>query len=186
MKIKIKLNRILFQAALLIVFLFTGNIFSQALIRVNRLWGEVTENGGNKGVQYTNGDLNLFADYNAYGCRFQGTEGFFSGFVCVATDNWNGATAVFSPVEKDQTDGRVISSLTNFARYSNPTYTITSEGVTTTPPSNDLGGAVIDATKCIGTSDQTVEVTNKYSCGITLERKVLAWGQNLDNNYYNV
>ena len=183
MKIKIKLNRILFQAALLIVFLFTGNIFSQALIRVNRLWGAVTENGGNKGVQYTNGDLNLFADYNAYGCRFQGTEGFFSGFVCVATDNWNGATAVFSPVEKDQTDGRVISPLTNFARYSNPTYTITSEGVTTTPPSNDLGGAVIDATKCIGTSDQTVEVTNKYSCGITLERKVLAWGQNLDNNY---
>lgn len=183
MKIKIKLNRILFQAALLIVFLFTGNIFSQALIRVNRLWGEVTENGGNKGVQYTNGDLNLFADYNAYGCRFQGTEGFFSGFVCVATDNWNGATAVFSPVEKDQTDGRVTSPLSNFARYSNPTYTITSEGVTTTPPSNDLGGAVIDATKCIGTSDQTVEVTNKYSCGITLERKVLAWGQNLDNNY---
>jgi hypothetical protein len=183
MKIKIKLNRILFQAALLIVFLFTGNIFSQALIRVNRLWGEVTENGGNKGVQYTNGDLNLFADYNVYGCRFQGTEGYFSGFVCVATDDWNGATAVFSPIEKDQKDGRIISPLVNYARYADPTYTITSEGVTTTPPSNDLGGAVIDATKCIGTSDQTVEVTNKYSCGITLQRKVLAWGQNLDNNY---
>ena len=183
MKIKIKLNRILFQAVILMVFLFTSNLFSQALIRINRLWGEVTENGGNKSVQYSAGDLNLFADYDAYGCRFQGTEGFFSGFVCVATDNWNGATAVFSPIEKDQTDGRVVVPLTNYARYADPTYTVTSEGTITTPPANDLGGAIVDPNNCIGTSDQTVRVTNKYSCGIALQRKVLTWGQNLDNNY---
>jgi hypothetical protein len=184
MKIIIKLNQTLaIRAALLMIFLFSGTLFSQALIRVNRLWGEVTENGGNKGVTYTNGDLNLFADYDAYGCRFQGTEGFFSGFVCVATDNWNGSTAVFSPVEKDQTNGRVVSPLVNYARYADPIYTVTSEGKTTAPPSNDLGGATVDPAKCVGTSDQTVEVTNKYSCGITLQRKVLTWSQNFDNNY---
>lgn len=180
----IKLNRALVVGTMvLMIFLFSSNIFSQALIRVNRLWGEVTENGGNKGVTYTNGDLNLFADYDAYGCRFQGTESFFSGFVCVATGNWNGNPAVFSPIETDQPNGDVVVPLENYARYADPTYTLVSNGQTTTPPSNDLGGAIVDPSKCIGTSDQTVSVTNKYSCGVTVQRKVLAWGQNQDNNY---
>jgi hypothetical protein len=184
MKIKIKLNQTLAVNAIFLLIIFLANdVFSQALIRDNRLWGEVTENGGNKGVTYTNGDLNLFADYDAYGCRFQGTEGFFSGFVCIATDKWNGSTAVFSPIEKDQTNGQVVSPLENYTRYADPAYTITSGATTTSPPSNDLGGADIDPSKCIGTSDQTVMVTNKYSCGVTVKRKVLTWGQNLDNNY---
>ena len=184
MKIIIKLNQtLIIRVTLLMIFLFAGNVFSQALIRVNRLWGEVTENGGNKGVTYGNGDLNLFADYDAFGCRFQGTEGFFSGFVCIATDNWNGNVAVFSPIDKGQPNGQVVSPLQNYARYADPNYNITSEGKTTPPPSNDLGGAVIDPSKCIGTSDQTVLVTNKYPNGVTVQRKVLAWGQNLDDNY---
>ncbi len=184
MKIIKKINQTpVIRAALLIIFICAGNVFSQALVRVNRLWGEVTENGGNKGVNYTNGDLNLFADYNAFGCRFQGTEGYFSGFVCIATDNWNGNQAVFSPIDKSQPNGKVVSPLTNYARYADPNYTIISEGQTTTPPANDLGGATVDPSNCIGTSDQTISVTNKYPNGVTVQRKVLAWGQRLDNNY---
>ena len=184
MKFKIKLNRIpMIRAILLFIFLFGGNVFSQALIRVNRLWGEVVDNGGNKGITYDASNLNLFADYNAFGCRFQGTEGFFSGYICIATDNWNGNNAVFSPIESDQPSGNIVVPLENYARYANPTYTVTSAGQIATPPSNDLGGATVDPSKCIGTSDQTVTVTNKYSCGITVQRKVLAWSQNLNNNY---
>ncbi len=184
MKIIIKLKRMnIIRMAFIIALFSAGNILPQALVRVNRLWGGVTENGGNKGITYNAANLNLFADYSAFGCRFQGTESFFGGFVCVATDNWNGAPAVFSPVEKDQTNGKVVVPLENYTRYVNPNYTITSGGNTATPPGNDLGGAIVDPTKCIGTSDQTVTVTNKYSCGITVQRKVLAWGENFDNNY---
>ncbi len=184
MKIIIKLNQtFIVRAVFLMIFLLAGNVFSQALVRINRLWGEVVENGGNQGITYNASNINLFADYNAFGSRFQGTEGFFSGFVIIATDNWNGNTAVFSPIEKDQPDGNVVKPLENYTRYVNPTYTITSGGKVTTPPGNDLGGAVVDPTKCIGTSDQTITVTNKYSCGVSVERKILAWGQNLDNNY---
>jgi len=185
MKIIIKLNKILvIQAVFLMIFLFASNIFSQALIRVNRLWGEVAENGGNKGITYNVSNIDLFADYGAYGCRFQGTEGFFSGFICVATDNWNGNVAVFSPIEKDQPNGDIVKPLENYARYNNPIYSIISGGNTTMPPANDLGDAIIvDPSKCLGTSDQTVTVTNKYTCGVTVQRKVLAWSQNLDNNY---
>ncbi|HKJ80846.1 MAG TPA: hypothetical protein VJ954_02385 [Ignavibacteriaceae bacterium] len=182
MNFAFKLNRIL--TAVLLAFLFTINLFPQeALIRVNRLWGEVEENGGNRGINYNASNLNLFADYNAYGCRFQGTEGFFGGFVAVATDNWNGVPAVFSPIESDQSNGKVIIPLENYARFSNPLYTVTTGGNTTTLPSNDLGGAIVDPSKCIGTSDQTVTVTNGYSCGITVQKKVLAWEENLNNNY---
>ena len=181
MNFAFKLNRIL---TVLLAFLFTSNLFPQeALIRVNRLWGEVEENGSNRGINYNASNLNLFADYDAFGCRFQGTEGFFGGFIAVATDNWNGAPAVFSPIETDQSNGKVIKSLENYARYSNPLYTVTTGDNTTTLPSNDLGGAVVDPSKCIGTSDQTVTVTNGYSCGITVQKKVLAWEENLNNNY---
>ena len=184
MKMKIKINRInLIRTAFIIAFFSVSNLFPQAFIRVNRLWGGVTENGGNKGITYNASNLNLFADYGAYGCRFQGTESFFGGFICVATDNWNGKSAVFSPVEKDQPNGNVVAPLQNYTRYPNPNYTITTGGVTGAPPQNDLGGAVVDAAKCIGTSDQTVTVTNKYSSGITVQRKVLTWGERLDNNY---
>ena len=184
MKFITKLNRtFVLYLTLVMIFLFTSDIFSQALIRVNRLWGEVVESGGNRGINYTNGDLNLFSDYGAYGCRFQGTEGFFSGFVIVATDNWNGDVAVFSPVESDLPDGQIVEPLENYSRYANPNYTITSEGEVTTPPGNELGGAIVDPSKCLGTSDQTVTVTNQYTNGITVQRKVIAWGQNLDNNY---
>lgn len=182
MKFVSKSNRIL--TAVLLALLFTANLFPQeALIRVNRLWGEVEENGANRGINYNASNLNLFADYDAFGCRFQGTEGFFGGFICIATDNWNGAPAVFSPIGTDQSNGKVIKPLENYARYANPIYTITSGGNTNTPATNDLGGAVVDPSKCIGTSDQTVTVTNGYSCGVTVQKKVLAWGENLDNNY---
>ena len=184
MKFITKLNRtFVLYLTLVMIFLFTSDIFSQALIRVNRLWGEVVESGGNRGINYTNGDLNLFSDYAAYGCRFQGTEGFFSGFVITATDNWNGNVGVFSPVESDLPEGKVVEPLENYSRYANPNYTVISGGVTTMPPGNELGGATVDPSKCLGTSDQTVTVTNEYTNGVTVQRKVIAWGQNLDNNY---
>ena len=180
----INLHRnIILRTALLLTLFFTSSVYSQ-YVRVNRLWGAVSADGGNKGVSYGASNLNLFADYDAYGCRFQGTEGFFSGFVAVGMDNWNGKPAVFSPKDKSLPNGKIVTPLANYARFANPAYTVTSSGTTTTPPINDLGtGAVVDATKCIGTSDQTITVTNGYACGVEVERKILAWSQHYHNNY---
>lgn len=185
MNIKILLEQTFIRISFLVTVFLVNSLFAQndALIRVNRIWGAVAANGGNKGISYGASNLNLFADYGAYGCRFQGTEGYFGGFVAIATDNWNGKPAVFSPIGKDQPNGKIITPLKNYVRYGDPDYSVTSQGVTTLPPKNDLGNAIIDPSKCIGTSDQTVTVTNKYSCGVSVEKKVLAWSQQYHDNY---
>lgn len=182
----INTNRmIILRIILLFTFFIVSNINAQdPFIRVNRHWGGVAADGNNKGITYNNTNLLLFADYGAYGCRFQGTEGFFGGFITVGMDNWNSKPAAFSSRGKDIPNGKIVVPLTNYARYDNPTFTVTSAGKTTTPPKNDLGGGIkIDPSKCIGTSDQSVVVTNGFSCGVEVEKKVLAWSQQYHDNY---
>lgn len=177
----------LLRAMFLLTLILTGSIFAQN-VRINRVWGAVSAAGNNKGITYGGSNLNLFADYGAFGCRFQGTEGFFGGFVGVAMDNWNGnKSATFVPIDKFQPSGVIKTPLVNYTRYANPVYTVTSSGTTSTPPANDLSPlTATDPAKCIGTSDQTITVTNTYYKGnvdIDVTRKILGWSQNYHNNY---
>ncbi len=177
---------LLVRVTMLLTVVLAGPLWSQndPYIRVNRVWGGVSSNAGNKGITYGSSNLNLFADYGAYGARFQGTESNFGAFTLIGTDNWNGKPAVFSPIATDQPAGNIVTALTNFARYANPAYTITSQNITGTPPKNDLGTVVVDPTKCIGTSDQTVVVTNGYvTPNLQIQKKVMAWTQQFHDNY---
>ena len=174
------------RVTLFIALFFANSIYSQSdpYIRVNRLWGGVSSDGGNKGITYGSSNLNLFADYGAFGARFQGGESYFGGFVAIGTDNWNGKPAMFSPIAKDQQAGNIVTPIVNYTRYANPNYTVISQGKTTTPSKNDLGSVTVDPSKCIGTSDQTVVVTNGYvTPNLQVQRKVLAWTQQYHDNY---
>jgi hypothetical protein len=177
---------ILLRVMVFLSFCVVAPLYSQTdpYIRVNRIWGGVASNGGNKGITYGSSNLNLFADYDAYGARFQGNESYFGAFTIIGTNNWNGKTAVFSPLATDQAQGNIVTPLVNYARYASPNYTITSQGLTGTPQKNDLGSVVIDPSKCIGTSDQSVIVTNGYvTPNLQIQKKVLAWTQQFHDNY---
>lgn len=172
----------------LIIFILAGSLELTAQdkivnVQVNRFWGGVSEQGSK--TSFTHPNLTLFADYDAYGARLQGNETYFGGFIAVACQNWtdaNGKTypfAVFSPTNSYMPSGKVITPLQNYVRYPNPAYNVEQKNIP--PIVTNLG--TVDATKCVGTSDQSVIVTNEYACGVQVQRKILAWSQQNHDNY---
>jgi len=180
-------QRLMLLRVMIFLSLFgSGTLYAQTdpYIRVNRIWGGVAANGGNKGITYGSSNLNLFADYGVFGARFQGGESYFGANTLIGTNNWNGKPAVFSPLAIDQPQGNIVVPLVNYTRYANPNYTIVSQNITGTPSQNDLGTVVVDPSKCIGTSDQSVIVTNRYvTPNLQIQKKVLAWSQQFHDNY---
>jgi hypothetical protein len=176
------------------IFIVTSTAFPQnnAIIKVNKFWGAVNEAGAgvSAGAIVINGPY--FADYNVYAERASGNESFFGGYITLATTNWTDpssnliAKAVLPPVNKLMSTGDVVKPLENYTRYSNINYQIYNADNSTYigQPEIDFGyNHAVDASKCIGTSDQTVTVTNEYACGVQVERKVLAWSQQDHDNY---
>lgn len=184
-----KTNRILsIRTAFLITLLFAFGIklSSQDKIvnfQINRYWGGVSEQGAKTSFSHPN--LKLFADYAAYGARLQGGETNFGGFITITQINWtdpNGIvidTAVFTPSNSYLPNGKVISPLEYYVRYNNPTYNVEQKDIG--PIITDLGA--VDPSKCIGTSDQSIIVTNEYANGIQVQRKILGWSQQCLDNF---
>jgi hypothetical protein len=166
-----------------------GTLYSQSnpYVRMNRMWGGVAANGGNAGISYGASNLYLFADYGAFGARFQGGEGYFGAYTLIGTNIWKGTgmPAVFSPLATDQQNGNIVTPLVNYTRYANPNYTVVNAvGATVAQPANNLGTVVVDPSQCIGTSDQSIIVTNGYvTPNIQIQKKVLAWSQQFHDNY---
>ncbi|HEX9934774.1 MAG TPA: hypothetical protein VGB38_06205, partial [bacterium] len=162
-----------------------------ATIRVGRFWTAITDNGYRGNVSYTSGFFPN--DYNILGMRGQYEmanvgSGFQIGTVLFTnpyeTDPLKqiDTVAIYGLVNNYFKNGKINKPMTNFVRYpyvpqtiSNPTktQTITAPEFGTVDPSKFLGG----------TFDQIVEVENEYVFGITLERKIMAWGQGFNDNY---
>jgi hypothetical protein len=176
-----------------ILFFTSSLIYAQtANIRVNRYWGSVNAAGTNTQVNYGATDLNLFADQGAYGMSLQANETYFGGHVALICSNWkdnkDGSIvpyALFPAQSVRQVNGLdIVVPLANYLRYASPidsVYYQTSKVKLSSPNFGEK--AVVDPSKCIGTSDQTVTTTNKYFNDVTVARKVLAWGQQLNDNY---
>ena len=163
-----------------------------ALVRVNKFWGSVNSRGLNTAATFQATDLNTFADQGAIGMRLMGNESHFSGYITLACTNWKDATAgtvipkaIFPVVNKYQTSGLdVVTAMTNYLRYASPVDSVYYQSSKLKLPSPNFGTpSAVDPTKCVGTSDQTVTVTNKFVNGVTVTRRVLAWGQKLHDNY---
>jgi len=188
-----KLLNFAFQV-IIISFIVTTSTLPQnnAIIKVNKFWGAVNEIGAgvSAGPIIINNDY--FADYNVYAERASGNESFFGGYITVATTNWTDpssnliAKAVFPPINNLMTLGNVVTPLENYIRYGNIDYQIfnSDDGSYVAQPNIDFGyNQVVDPSQCIGTSDQSVTVTNEYACGVQVQRKVLAWSQQNHDNY---
>ena len=188
---RIRTKRIfIIRMVILITFLLAADsqLMAQDVIKnfaINRYWGGVSEQGSKTNFNWTNDNLGLFADYAAYGARLQGAETNFGGFIAITQTNWtdpNGKvinTAVFTPTNSYLPNGKVISPLEDYVRYNNPVYTVENKDIG--PIITDLG--TVDPSKCIGTSDQTMIVTNDYANGIEIQRKILGWSQQFHDNY---
>ncbi len=177
------------RMVVLITFLFIGSfqVFAQDKIenfQINRFWGGVSEEGAKTNFGHNN--LGLFADYSAYGDRLQSNETTFGGFIAITQTNWTAPDgkvipyAVFSPTSPTYLpNGKVIKPIESYLRYKNPEYNV--EQTNIGPIISNLG--TVDPSKCIGTSDQTITVTNEYVNGIQIQRKIIGWSQQFNDNY---
>lgn len=176
----------------LILCLASSPVLAQtANIRVNRYWGSVNANGFNTQVNYSATDLNLFADQSAYGMSLQGNESYFSGNIALTCTNWKDTNGVvipyvlFPPQSVRQRNGLdILVPMANSVRYSAPVDSIYYQSSKFKDPSPNLGSTVVvDPARCVGTADQSVTVTNRYFNGVTVARRVLAWGHKPHDNY---
>jgi len=187
-------NRIITRRILLIrtvilitvLFAFGAKLSAQDKIvnfQINRYWGGVSEE--NYKTSFGHPNLGLFADYSAYGARLQGAETNFGGWITITQSNWTNPDgkiipyAVFTPTNNYMPNGKVVVPLKDFVRYHNPIYTVEQKDIG--PIVTDLG--TVDPDSCIGTSDQSVTVTNEYVNGIQIQRKILGWSQQFHDNY---
>lgn len=174
-----------------IILFMTSLIYAQtANVRVNRYWGSVNASGTNTQVNYGSTDLNLFADQSAYGFSLQSNESYFGGFVTLLHRNWTDPTgasipyALISPQNIHATNGLTSTSYSNYLRYASPTDSVYFQAMRSKLPTPNFGStATVNPAGCIGTSDQSVIVGGKYYNGITVTRRVLAWGQKSHDNY---
>ncbi|MBO8129893.1 MAG: hypothetical protein H0Z29_00060 [Candidatus Marinimicrobia bacterium] len=173
---------------------FILNLYSQnfCYLRLNKYWGSVNSIGTNTGTSFSASNLYLFADQDAVGCRLNGEESCFGGYVTLACTNWKNPVtgeiiekAIFPPVNELQPNGlEVIEDLANYIRYEPPVDSIYYQDTELQLPQPDFGMVVdVNPEKCIGTSDQTVMVKNKYVNGVILTKRVLSWGNNKHDNY---
>lgn len=180
----------MFAAFLAFGVLTIGNA-QTAFIRANKYWGGVDAKGQNSAITYSAADLNTFADMGAVGVRLNGTESNLAGYVTVACRNWRNPStgdvipyAVFPPVNSLQPNGKIVTPMANYVRYASPVDSVYYQASKYKLSAPNFGtGATVDPANCIGTSDQTVTVTNEYICGVQVTRKILAWSQQFHDNY---
>jgi len=176
-----------------LILLFTAALVSAqtANIRVNRFWGSVNATGINTPTSYSSTNLNLFADQSAYGMSLQGDETYFSGEIILAFSNWKDTDGtvipnVICPVTNvKQPNGlEILEPMKNYLRYGSPVDSVYYQSRGFELPTPDFGkDPIVDPAQCFGSSDQTVSVTNKYFNGLTVTRRIIAWGQKSNDNY---
>lgn len=188
-------NKAVRAANLILVLLFAVSLATaqQALVRSNKFWGGVNADGLNTGITYSAADLNTFADQGAVGLTLNGNESNCTGYITIACTNWidttGGATtnvpfAVFPPINTRQPNGKIYIPMKNYVRYASPVDSVYYQSTKSKLSTPNFGtGATVSPSNCIGTSDQTITVTNEYYNRVRVTRKVLAWSQKFHDNY---
>jgi len=174
-------------AALFIVVVATRNGWSQtkpelvtAMIKLGHVWGGVKANGDKGTFSYGSFFPN---DYDIVFNRGQDLDAWAGSGLRLAATNWYGPdslhkVAVYGPTNEYQSDGRVVRSLTNYVRHNYPLQTIDFKTV-----DMPLFGTYDRSQFGAETYDQIVEVTSYNVLGVNIHRKILAWSQNLNDDY---
>ena len=200
-KLKLILQRFLLLLVIAILVYPIDKIEAQqktATMRVGHFWASVTDNGYRGNATYTAGFFPN--DYDIIGMNAQYLMANQASGFLIATKMFNNpyktdpvlypkgpvdTTAVYDLVNDFLKNGLIRTPLTSFMRYKYPTQKIVNPTSTQTVPlkTEDWGG-VYDPSKFTGgTYDQIINVTNEYVYGITVNRKVLGWSQNFNDNY---
>jgi len=154
-----------------------------AVMRVNRIFSGVVDNGGQGDFNYSGGWFP--ADYDCIGCGMREELGIAvtGGSIITMARNWKNPKtgdiipyAVIKPSD-NLSLGEVTEPIENYIRYSYPQLKIDWTDYTL----NDFG--VVDHTKLVGTSDQTVTVTYRNDMGVEIKRTIFAWGQQYHDDY---
>lgn len=181
--------------ALLAVFILPSesvNAQNIARIKMGRLWIGVTDNGASgsnfAAPSFFPNDYDITIMRGQYrqanvGAGFQiATKYFFNSFESDTTKQ-NDTISVFDLV--DQTyfpNGRKVEvPMKSFVRYK-----YTNQDIVGTSNKYDVydSKTKYDPTQFSGgTYDHIIDVTNRYIYDITVRRKILAWGQNYNDNY---
>ena len=150
------------------------------VIRANRVWCGIVENGGTGNFDYVSGWFP--ADYNAMGPSLADGSSMTGSNIIMATTSWTDPDgvlipkAVIRPVDVYPT-WSVDIAMTNSIRWGYPRSVLNFDDITT------ADWAEVSPEKLVGTSAQTAEVTTTNSFGVQIHRKVFAWGQPFHDNY---
>ncbi|MBX3009673.1 MAG: hypothetical protein KF816_16740 [Melioribacteraceae bacterium] len=188
------IERLLLLLLIILFIIPTSMVHSQniARMKMGKMWIGVTDNGSSgsnfAAPSFFPNDYDLTIMRGQYrqanvGAGFSiATRYFFNSF---ETDplRQNDTIAVFDLI--DQTyfpNGRKVEvPMTSFVRYP-----YTAQNIVGSKNTYDVYDAKtrLDPTKFSGgTYDHIVEVTNRYIYDITVKRKIMAWGQNYNDNY---
>ncbi|MFC1481734.1 hypothetical protein ACFL6E_05770 [Candidatus Neomarinimicrobiota bacterium] len=150
------------------------------LMRANRVWCGIVENGGTGNFDYEGGWFP--ADYNTMGPSLADGSSMTGSSIIMATTSWTDPDdvlipkAVIRPVDV-YPNWSVDVPLTNRIRWGLPRSTVNSENITM------ANWAEVEPESLIGTSAQTAEVTTTNSFGVEIKRKIFAWSQQFHDNY---
>jgi hypothetical protein len=167
------------------------------LFKVNRVWSVVMANGDNSPSWVTPSLSTFFPnDYDILWYKGQTNEAFTGSGFRMGCINWaappvklpNGtiktdsiySAPVFGPLSSDfLPSGKVLARLSSYARYPYTKYTIVNGSTVNLPNWTN-----VDATKLTGgTYDQLAQVTSLNVIGMKVNRKIMGWSQNLNDNY---
>ncbi len=153
-----------------------------AIIRVNRVFGGVKDDGGVS--QFNFGSSWWTADYDNQGSSMENGDGVTGSYITMAATNWTAPDgklipkAVIRSIDVyPMTPSIVTKEMTNHVRWDLPMYKVNGTSVQI----SSLG--TTDPSKMTGTSDQVVTVTGKNAMGVEIQRKLFAWSQNFHDNY---
>lgn len=152
-----------------------------AMIKTGRVWCGIKANGDKGSFSYGSFWPN---DYDIIFHRGQEWDAWAGAGFRLATTNWYDpndslyGVAIYGPTNEFQITGKVVEGLTNYVRYNYPNLTIDFTSVDL-PTFGTCDPSKFGATTC----DQIVEVTTYNILGVNIHRKILAWGQNLNDDY---
>ena len=179
-KNKLRLGSMILLVNLFMVVTSLTSLNAQNVMRINRVWCGIVDNGGPGSFEYSN--FNWPADYNCIGPTMQEGFAMTGSNITTACRNWLDPNDVLWPKGATRTrDGYDIATVTeplvNSIRVGYPTLINDFEDATL----NDW--AVIDPSAMVGTSDQTATVTYVNAMGVEIKRTIFAWSQKFHDNY---
>ena len=155
---------------------------AKALVKMGHVWCGVTANGDKANFDYRAGFFPN--DYDIIGVRGQYQDAWAGAGFKLVTTNWVDpidtlhAVAMYGPTNEFMPQGKVIVPMTNYIRYKFPYEVVDFKKVELEDFGTYDPGQFSDETY-----DQIVSITTENILGVQLNRKILAWGQNYNDDY---